>query len=61
MADSHLSLLKSIARHRQGRADQFASGSEGSAPRRAQLARAAERAHQQVTAAAARRRLPRER
>jgi hypothetical protein len=61
MADSHIALLKSIARHRQDKADKFASGSEGSAGRRAQLSRAAERAHAQVTAAAARRRLPRER
>jgi hypothetical protein len=58
VADSHISLLETIARHRQRRVAELESGPDRSSGRRVQLARAAERARAQVTAAAARRRLP---
>jgi hypothetical protein len=64
MADSHISLLEAIARHHQRRVDRLDAGAgsgpgpEHSARRRAQLTRVAGRARAQVTAAAARRRLP---
>ena len=59
MADSHISLLEAIARHRQRRVAQHDSAAGRSpAGRRTELALAATRARAQVTAAAARRRLP---
>jgi hypothetical protein len=59
MADSKMSLLKAIARRR--RADQVEAEPARSAGRRTELAKAATLARAQVTAARARRRLPRER
>ncbi|WP_027006914.1 hypothetical protein [Conexibacter woesei] len=60
MADSHISLLEAIARHQQRRVDRLDAGPgpDHSTGRRAQLTRVAGRARAQVTAAAARRRLP---
>ncbi|WP_445149854.1 hypothetical protein [Baekduia sp. Peel2402] len=58
MADSHISLLEAIARHRQRRVDQLDAETGHSAGRRTDLALAAARARAQATAAAARRRLP---